>query len=90
MRSHIRDQSLKVYAFKFLPQLSPLTQRQTTWGREPVGDQLQPFDPGVITGFLPTIVVVFDRAFARVGDPTREALQSSREDARRDNEPGRR
>ena len=71
-----------------MPSSPTSVQEQTTWGRKPIGDQLRSFDLGIITGFVPTIVLLFDRTVVRIGDPTGGAPQSSREAARRGNEPG--
>ena len=71
-----------------MPSSPTSVQEQTTWGRKPIGDQLRSFDLGIITGFVPTIVLLFDRTVVRIGDPTGGAPRSSREAARRGKEPG--
>ena len=43
------------------------------WGRVPVGSQFRHFDPGIVTGFVPTVATAFERTFVRTGDPTRGA-----------------
>ena len=72
----------------FSGSLSKASEGSSYRRREFIGDQLWGLDPRVIVGFVSTVVITFDRTFARVGDPARGASQSPREDARGYERPG--